>query len=159
MKNIVFFVLAAIIAQGCKNDKGIDPDLAFTDRALLDSCRNQPAFSYYKSNADTVYSGATGPHGNFKLRFNKIAANVLTDNGKLPAGSKFPEGSFIVKDVIKNGSVYVYAFMYKRKGNWIWGEAETNGNVHHSAAVGNKVCVNCHSQAGNRDLTVTFKYY
>lgn len=101
----------------------------------------------------------SGPHGIFKLRFNSIAYAMLTDSGRLPKGKKFPEGSFIVKDVYKNGGLYLYAYMYKHSGKWLWGEVEPSGNFLYKKADGEKVCLGCHSQSAHRDNAVVFKFY
>jgi hypothetical protein len=84
---------------------------------------------------------------------------MLTDSGRIPLGKKFPEGSFIVKDVFRNGSITLYAYMYKHKGKWLWGEVEPSGKFHFRKADGEKSCVGCHSQTGHRDNVVVFKYY
>jgi hypothetical protein len=151
------FVAAMVISYSCKKDVGQNPLLAFTDKALLDSAKNAAAFVYYKSDPSAVYSGTNGPHGAFKLKFNKIAAAILTDNGKLPAGQHFPNGSLVVKEVPSNG---IYALMYKREGSWIWLEAYGDGRVVHSVNKdASAACVSCHSQSGQRDLVVSFNFY
>ncbi len=149
--------LVAVVSYSCTKDIAKNPLLAFSDKALLDSAKNTSAFVYYKNDPNAVYSGTNGPHGAFKLKFNKKANSVLTDGGKLPVGQKFPDGSFIVKEIPSNG---LYAMMYKRDGSWIWTEVHNDGTVIHSV---NKdasgPCVSCHSQSGQRDLVVSFNFY
>lgn len=141
----------------CTKDQGINPELAFSDRALYDSCRNLSAFTYYKNDPAAVYSGVHGPHGAFKLRFNHTAYAALTDNGKLPANKTFPDGSLIVKDVQSNGQ---YALMYKKTGSWLWAEINADGSVAFSTTKEpNATCISCHSQSGQRDLAVSFAFY
>lgn len=152
---IVFIGISAIL-YSCKKDVGVNPLLAFSDKALYDSTKNEAAFVYYKNAPTTVYSGTTGPHGPFKLRFNKTATTALTDNGKLPLGQKFPDGSFIVKDAQSSGIV---AFMYKKSGSWIWGEANSDGSVAYSVNKDPTTCTSCHNQTGQRDLVVSFNFY
>lgn len=145
------------VFYSCTKDQGVNPDLAFSDRALYDSCRNLSAFSYYKNDPAAVYSGVHGPHGAFKLRFNKTAYAALTDNGKLPSNKKFPDGSLIVKDVQSNGQ---YALMYKKNGSWLWAEINTDGSVAFSTTKEpSGACISCHSQSGQRDLAVSFAFY
>jgi hypothetical protein len=163
MKKIFIFsislVVTALLLITCTKDKGIDPELAFGDKALLDSAENSVAFSYYQ-NADSLYAGTSAsPHGSFKLKFNKIAALVLTDNGKLPLGSKFPDGSMIVKEIRRNGNVTLYANMYKRGQSWLWNEIAPDGTINHSVKSDPSVCTNCHKQTGHRDLVVSFYFY
>lgn len=153
------FIVALQLIYACTKDKGINPDLAFKDNALLDSCKNQEAFSYYKNDANTIYPGNNNSHGAFKLKFNKIALQELTDNGKLPIGSKFPNGSMIVKEVYSGTNINFYALMYKRNGSWIWAEIEVGGKVLFSVEKDPGLCISCHQQSGNRDLVDTFIFY
>ena len=135
----------------------MNPELAYGDRALFDSAKST-TYTYYK-NKDSILSGTHGPHGAFKLRFNSIAYKLLTDSGRIPKNKKFSEGSFIVKDIYTNGTISLFAYMYKRNGAWIWGEAKPNGEILFGAADGAKTCLGCHSQAGNRDNAVAFQFY
>ena len=139
----------------CRKDIGTNPLIAYSDKALLDSAKNELAFIYYKNSPSTVYSGTSGPHGSFKLKFNKIAYAALTDNGKLPVGQKFPNGSFIVKETTSD----VYAMMYKKEGSWLWSEVNSNGSIVYSVDKDPQGCTNCHSQSGQRDLVVSFNFY
>lgn len=106
-----------------------------------------------------MLSGAHGPHGTFKLRFNSIASKALTEDGKLPVGKTFPEGSLLIKDIYSGGTLTLYAFMYKRSGSWLWAEIKPDKKISHSVKGDPGVCTNCHSQAGNRDLAVSFNFY
>lgn len=154
---LCFSAIILCVAVSCTKDIAKNPTLAFSDKALYDSCINTTAFVYYKNNVSAIYSGTNGPHGAFKLRFNKKASAVLIDNGKLPVGQKFPDGSMVVKDIQANG---MFAFMYKKEGSWLWGEVNADGSTAFSV---NKdpisACINCHSQAGQRDLVVSFNFY
>jgi hypothetical protein len=153
---VSFLIFISAIFFSCKKDVGINPLLAFSDKALYDSSKNEAAFVYYKNAPATIYSGTNGPHGSFKLRFNKVAATALTDNGKLPVGQKFPDGSFIVKDVQSSGLI---AFMYKKSNSWLWGEINTDGSVYFSVNKDATTCTSCHNQTGQRDLVVSFNFY
>lgn len=157
MLGVIFFmVIISCVFYSCKKDIGENPLLAFTDKALLDSANNSAAFVYYKNDPTAVYSGINGPHGAFKLKFNKKAFLSLKDNGKLPVGQKFPDGSMIVKEVQSNG---LYAIMYKRSGSWLWAEVNKDGTVAFSVYKNGDGCISCHSQSGNRDLAVSFNFY
>lgn len=158
MKFIFLYLLLVITLICCTKDKGTNPSLAYGDKALLDSCKQNYLY-YYKNDANTLLSGAHGPHGTFKLRFNSIAFKALTDSGKLPIGNSFPEGSFIVKDVYSAGTLNLYALIYKRSGTWLWAEIEPEGTVHHSTNASESSCTGCHSQLGNRDLALSFNFY
>jgi len=162
MKQRLFVLISTgmiCVLFSCTKDIAKNPDLAYNDKALYDSCRNDAAFLYYKNNNQVlqVSPGSNSPHGSFKLKFNKIASAALTDNGKLPIGKKFPEGSLVVKEVQSNG---LYALMYKYKNSWLWGEINNDGTTVFSVAKDpSSACVSCHSQSGQRDLVVSFNYY
>lgn len=124
------FTVACLICVlfSCTKDIAKNPDLAFSDKALYDSCRNETTFTYYKNNNQVIHvsPSSNSPHGSFKLKFNKIAAGALTDNDKLPIGQKFPEGSLVVKEVESNG---LYAIMYKHNNSWLWAEINNDGTT------------------------------
>ena len=147
-----------ILLVCCTKKQGKNPSLAYTDNALLDSCK-QSYHTYYKNDPNTTLSGVHGPHGAFKLRFNSIANKALTANGALPIGNKFPDGSLIVKDITDGSNISLYAIMYKYSGSWIWAEVKPDGNILHSVNGDAGICTGCHSQSGNRDLVVSFNFY
>ncbi len=154
----ILFLAVTLGLIFCTKKQGTNPSLAFNDASLLDSCK-QSNYVYYKNDPSTLLSGAAGPHGTFKLRFNAIAYAALTENGKLPLGKKFPEGSLLVKDVYSGGVLDLYAFMYKKSGSWLWAEIKPSGQVLYSVTKNPGVCTGCHSQNGNRDLAVSFNFY
>jgi hypothetical protein len=159
MKFLSLFFLILCILIACTKKVGKNPELAYSNRALLDSI-NAPGLKYYKNNPGNLLPGTNGPHGPYKLRFNNIGYNALTDNGKLPVGGAMPNGSLIVKDIYDgNNNITLYAFMYKRSGAWLWGEIKPNKEVVYSVDRNPFTCINCHSQAGNRDLVTTFNFH
>jgi len=156
--SVLFSIILVALSFSCTKKTAKNTALAFSDPAIFDSC-SRPNRSYYKNDPVTLLSGAAGPHGNFKLRFNAIAFNALTQNGKLPAGKQMPDGGLIIKDIYQGGNVALYAYMYKVSGTWLWGEIKTNGQVLYSVNMDPGVCVDCHRQAGNRDLLLSFNFY
>jgi len=158
MKIIPVSIILLCVLISCTKDQGRNPSLAYTDFALADSCA-QSYHKYYKNDVTTLLSGAHGPHGTFKLRFNPIAFKALTDNGKLHLGNSFPEGSLIIKDIYSGGTLNLYALMYKKSGTWLWAEIEPGGSIHHSITSAESICTGCHSQSGNRDFAVSFNFY
>lgn len=152
-------VLGLAIVYSCTKDKGRNPNLAYSDRALLDSCKNEAAFVYYKNDPSVIYAGTNGAHGTYKLKFNHKAYAQLIDAGKLPVGAVFSDGSMVVKEIIRNGSIVKYAVMYKRNGGWLWGEWTPELVKDISVKDNSSPCTNCHKQAGNRDLVNTFTFH
>jgi hypothetical protein len=158
MKFIFLSLVVGALIFSCTKKIAVNPSLAYGDKALLDSCRNQQ-HPYYKNDAATLRSGSAGPHGTFKLRFNKAALAALTEGGKLPLNAKMPEGSLIIKDVYDGSNLKLYAFMYKKSGSWLWGEIKPDGNILYSVNRDASLCINCHNQPGNRDQVVSFNFY
>lgn len=158
MKLVLFGLALFPVIFSCTKKTGANPSLAYGNKALLDSCRTQ-SHPYYKNDATTLRSGTAGPHGTFKLRFNKTALAALTDSGKLPINSKMPEGSLVIKDVYDGTNLSYYAFMYKKSGAWLWGEIKPDGNILFSVNQDPTVCTSCHNQAGNRDQVVSFNFH
>ena len=153
-------VLAALVFYTCTKKTGKNPTLAFTDLALRDSCAAS-YHHYYKNDSSLLIkaAGSNSPHGPFKLRFNSIALNALTDDGKLPRAASMPEGSLVIKDVYVDGKLEIYALMYKTSGAWLWAEIKPNKQVLYSVYKNPGTCVGCHNQSGNRDLLLSFEYY
>jgi hypothetical protein len=121
-----------------------------------------PDLVFYK-NKDTLYPPKSdSPHGEFKLKFNSVAAASLDNTGKLPAGKEFEKGALIVKEVHKNGSVDLYAVMKKDPSSkfaankWVWAEFKKDGSTFHSVSKRGEGCTGCHSGSTNRDLTRSF---
>ncbi|CAN5765986.1 hypothetical protein BH11BAC7_BH11BAC7_13610 [soil metagenome] len=123
---------------------------------------NGSGLSFYKG-VDSVFSPAGGsPHGNFKLKFNSKAASVLDVDGKLPAGSSFPDGSLIVKEAFAGSGDMFYAVMKKDSKSkfaaegWLWGEYKTDGTVINNVKEKGASCTSCHSNSPNRDHVRSF---
>jgi hypothetical protein len=155
--------LISSIFYSCTKDIGVNPLLdknsPYTDKSLLDSCRNGLGFFYYNNgNTITSLGSAVGsPHGNFKLKFNTTATAALGPDGKLPVGGTFPEGSMVVKETIDSK----FAFLYKRNGTWLWGETSVDGaNLVQSVnSDPGATCVNCHNRPAARDYVLSFNFY
>ena len=113
---------------------------------------------------DEISSGrldGADAHPRARVTLNATAMRVL-ENGKLPPGRRFPNGSVIFKELVGQG---VYAVMRKDEGGplsgagWVWAEFRTNGSVLYSTSGRGGACISCHSrQKGpENDLVRTFE--
>ena len=121
------------------------------------------ALVFYKG-IDSTYSPAGGsPHGPFKLKVNSTASAALTDNGRLPSGATFPDGSLIVKELYSGSTLTTYVVMkkdrdskFKSEGDWLWGEYKADGSLIYSAGKKGESCISCHTSGAVRDYTRSF---
>jgi hypothetical protein len=101
-----------------------------------------------------------------RTRLNARALGAL-QNGRLPAGSQFPAGSIIFKEIRPraDAAVTAYAVMYKDSGNpvagngWVWAEFSPNGSVQYSTSNRGSGCTSCHlrEEGPRNDLVRTFE--
>lgn len=175
MRNL-FLIVALVLTAACsEKDAATEGRVkTYTDSELFSLARAGD-FTFYKNNPDTLpFTVGGGGHGGFiRVKFNPIASAVLTDNGKLPLNSTFPNGSLVVKEIYNNrgDSLAFLTVMLKNSfatnaaQNWVWGEYYADGRVLWSVNRGAD-CVPCHSftsatsnisgDAGHRDFVRTF---
>jgi hypothetical protein len=153
--------LMSSVFYSCTKDVGVNPlldkNLGYNDKALYDTCKNEAAFSYYKNNNSVITSDPAhgSPHGDFKLKFNKIATAALGADGKLPVGQTFPNGSMVVKQTVAGKFFYVF----KRNDSWLWGALiQADGSVEQSINTDPAYCLSCHNY-GTRDKIYSFDLY
>ena len=101
-----------------------------------------------------------------RVSFNSVAAGVL-QNGRLPAGTTFPTGSIVFKEIKPNATVAatLYAVMVKEIGNslagdgWLWAEYGPTGSVAYSVNSRGGACTSCHrrEQDPRNDLVRSFE--
>jgi len=145
--SLLLIASITLLTQCKKNAEG-------ADKVLFDKSNTTSGFTFYKNNSSVLPTSNQGGHNEpFRVRFNAIAQAALTDNGKLPAGGSFPEGSLIVKEQYDaNGStVKLLAVMEKATTNsasgagWIWAKYSPDGKVIISIDDKGSACINCHS--------------
>jgi hypothetical protein len=145
--SVLLLASVALLTQCKKNAEG-------ADKVLFDKSNTTIGFTYYKSSTTVLPSSNLGGHNKpFRVRFNAIAQAALTDNGKLPAGGSFPEGSLIVKEIYDAGgnNLQLLAIMEKATGNsaagagWLWAEYNPDSKVVISVEDKGSACVSCHS--------------
>jgi len=148
------------LVQSCKKDDNSSPD---DDNALF-ALVGQGGYTYYVGTPGITAGQGNSPHGFERVRFNAAAQAALDTTGKLPAGSSFPTGSVIVKEIYSSatGSINLYAVMKKDPSSSVsgsgyqWAEFKPDGSVVFSSGKKGDGCISCHSAAGNRDLVRTF---
>lgn len=164
----IIFIITMFL-QCKKNDDDVPPivdDFTITDQQLYDMSITTTGYTYYKDDPTVLRSSPQSAHkAFFRVRFNNKAQAALTDNGKLPAGGVFPEGSIIVKELLSDSSasdLSQIAVMMKASGDqnaddlgWVW--AEYFGSVDNKISVNDKgvACISCHS-TNHRDRVRIF---
>jgi Cytochrome P460 len=82
--------------------------------------------------------------------------NVYASKRKV--GSKFPNGTVIVKTIVKPGTKYVgqFAVMRKQNGRWRFVEYERSGpRERYSVLAQGQLCTSCHVMAKSNDYVFT----
>ena len=152
--------LLIVFSQSCKKKDEVSPD---DDNALF-AFVGQSGYTYYVGTPGITAGVGNSPHGFERVRFNATAKAALDTTGKLPAGSSFPTGSVIVKEIYNSaaGSINLYAVMKKDPTSTVsgsgyqWAEFKPDGTATFSTGKKGDGCISCHSGSGNRDLLRTF---
>ena len=164
-----FFGLLMILVYSCKKETKTNNPAINTDKLLYDLSKSTSGFVWYK-NSDVLLnkSSGTGHVQSFlRTRYNAIASSKLDGSGKIIAGTVFPEGSLIVKELYGNATTLsLYAILYKKSDSpdadargWVWGYINADGGVVDAASNKGRTCINCHSQNGNIDYMLMNKYF
>jgi Cytochrome P460 len=159
----MFFCAIALlgVTQSCKKETTDMETMLFSEFSTT------TGYTFYKNSTTIVASSAESPHNRFfRVRFNEIAKNALTNNGKLPMGGSFPEGSIVAKELYDSatGQIALYAVMKKatndaNAGNgWIWVEYNPSGQIVYSAAKKGAGCISCH-KTNARDYVRVFDLF
>ena len=158
----VLFCFVAL-SLSCKKKDVESPD----DNNALFALVGQSGYTYYVG-TPTISAGlGNSPHGFERVRFNGIAQAALDTTGKLPAGSSFPTGSVIVKEIYSSatGTIDLYAVMKKDPSSsfsgsgYEWAEFKPDGTATYSTANKGSGCISCHAGSANRDLVRTFNLH
>ena len=155
----ILLILFIAFSQSCKKDSTSPAD----DKALF-ALVGQSGYTYYVGTSGITAGTGNSPHGFERVRFNATAKAELDTTGKLPAGSSFPTGSVIVKEIYSSatGSINLYAVMKKDPSSSVsgsgyqWAEFKTDGSASFSTGKKGDGCISCHSSSTNRDLVRTF---
>lgn len=171
--NLIVIIISAVVFPSCK-DQGEETTSArvSTDADLFTLITRTQPFTSYRlfPNADSVTSGtlngSTAHQPTVRVSMNATAFGGL-QNGMLPVGGAFPDGSIIVKEIRTNGQTTLYAVLYKDRGNamaetgsgWLWAEYFPDGRVAFSVTTRGSGCISCHSreQGPQHDFVRTFE--
>jgi hypothetical protein len=154
----------------CTEDTANDPGTVTPDAALFNQVTQVDPFTSYTlfPNADSVTSGtlngSTAHRPLVRVSLNAAALGAL-QNGVLPAGGSFPNGSVVFKQIISGGQTTLYAVMRKDSassfaGNgWLWAEYFPDGRVAFSVEDRGSGCITCHSleDGTQNDFVRTFE--
>src|SRR5262245_2801334 len=127
-----------------------------SDAALFRFVTQTVPFSTYAlfpnldAGADGILTASSAHQPLIRVRLNATAASVL-QNGRLPAGATFPDGSIIFKEVLADArTTSVYAVMYRDRANanagngWLWAELRPTGDAEYSITNRGGACTGCH---------------
>lgn len=161
------YLLSAILAVLCgglitsacgDNDSSPTPTPTTTINSDADLfnlvTQREPFRSYAPFPRFEGMAPAAGPHRTMvRVSLNQRAMGAL-QNGRLPANTRFPDGSVVFKEVMNDaGVVQSYAVMYKassdaRAGNgWLWADFSPTGTVGYPIANRGAMCTGCHLDA------------
>ena len=151
-----FVLIFAVAFTSCSDDPTNDPGSGGSaDEALFNHITQTDPFTSYAlfPNADSVtmgtLNGSNAHQPLVRVSLNATALGALQGD-TLPAGSSFPNGSVVFKQIISGGQTTLYAVMRKdsasaNAGNgWLWAEYGTDGSVVYSVENNGSACISCH---------------
>jgi hypothetical protein len=163
VSRMILGVVALAVVISCEQTVLTDTT-PLTDAKLFEIAKITTGNVWYKKS--DAYLGRTAKSGHpqpfMRTRYNATAAAVLDANGKVKAGTVFPEGSVLIKELVNTDkSLFGYAVMWKRKADpnassdgWIWNEISASGGVLVGVSTKGSICIDCHSIAGHIDRSL-----
>ena len=171
-------VLALILAVACGSQPGAPTSPSTTnggigdDASLFRQITQTDPLSRYTllPGADEFTTGRLdGSEAHrpvIRVSLNATAVGSL-QNGRLAAGTKFADGSIVLKEIKSSASAAtsLYAVMLKNSGNslagdgWLWAEYGPTGSVAFSVSGRGSACTSCHrrQQGSRNDLVRSFE--
>lgn len=136
----------------------------FTHIILTDPFVSYSLFPRVDSVTSGTLNGSTAHQPLVRVSVNATGLAVL-ENGTLPSGSVFPDGSVIFKQIIMGGQTVLYAVILKDSRNplaangWLWAEYKPDGTTAISLTRQGSGCIGCHSreQGPQHDFVRTFE--
>jgi len=160
--------------SSCKDQGDIPPSLTpeivSSDAQLFNVVTQAQPFTSYVlfPDVDSVttgtLNGSTAHRPLVRVSMNAIAFGALRAD-TLPAGTSFPDGSIIFKQIMSGGQTSLYAVIYKDRGNplsgngWLWAEFLPDGAPFISLTRKGANCTGCHSleRGPQHDFVRTFE--
>jgi hypothetical protein len=167
MRQSLFILsLVILVVASCTKDKGEIESKAINTDAKLFAFYQSQTFSYYKGDNVNKIASMSGEHiGTYFLKFNAKATSALGPDGKLAAGSSFPDSSLVVKEMYNGGATpYMYIMLMKNsksplaKNGWLWAKYNPDGTNIYSIGQDASTCISCHAPGG-RDYLQSFDYH
>lgn len=139
-------------------------DVLFTYITRTDPFVSYPLFPRVDSVTSGTLNGSTAHQPFVRVSLNARALAVL-ENGSLPNGTMFPDGSVVFKQIIMGGQTVLYAVILKDSQNplaangWLWAEYRPDGTTAISVTQHGGGCIGCHSreQGPQHDFVRTFE--
>lgn len=174
----LFVVLALVVSCDDDNPSGPTAPAPAPTTAILDDAslfrliaQTEPFGSYTLfPNAEEFTTGRlNGSEAHrtvVRVSLNVRAAAAL-QNGRLPSGGRFPDGSVIFKELRPSSGApaSAYVVIYKDSSNslagngWLWAEFSPSGTVAYSISNRGAACTSCHlrEQGAQNDSVRTFE--
>ena len=164
LSGLTFFLFATVITINSCNREELNPGPVPEDTQLMQAIADTADYQYTVFHPTIVQSVSNSPREFERVRINTIGNGVLDNNGRLPKGTIFPNGTIIVKEAFDglNGNLIQYAIMKKETSNkyarngWLWYEVNVDGTKPYSIGMKGQKCINCHTKPANTDATRTF---
>ncbi len=167
--HLVLLILITILFFWSINSCKKDESAVGTDKELFDMAKSATGFSWYKNSDGLLDKSSGSGHSQpfLRVRYNSVAAAKLGSDGRVIAGTVFPEGSLIVKELYDNStSIGLYAILSKQSKNanadakgWVWGYINSDGTTAEPSSNKGTACILCHEQQGNIDYTLMNKFF
>jgi hypothetical protein len=168
LSSILFIILVTGVSlyfESCKKGEKAEG----IDKEMFDMAQTYSGYTWYKNSGDLLpkSSGSGHNYPYLRTRYNEIASTMLDADGKIIDSASFPEGSFIVKELMADAStIERFAMLYKQSGSsssdakgWVWGYINFDGTVAEPADKKGSSCIGCHSQDGNIDYMLMNKFF
>jgi hypothetical protein len=164
ISRVIVCVAAFTVIVACEQTVITETATPLTDAKFFETAKITTGTVWYK-NSD-AFLGRTAKSGHpqpfMRTRYNAIAAAQLDASGKVKAGTTFPEGSVLTKDLVNTDkTLFGYALMWKRKSDpnadkdgWVWSELTSSGGVLIGISQKGSACISCHSNSGQIDKTL-----